>query len=545
MSERVIRRPTIIIALLLALAGCGSPHERAAKAVVRFEDAYAKRDMINARIEIRTAIAAEDDVAEYWNKLGRVELASGRYLAAYTAYARALELEKDNQEAVQAVAELSYSGGKPDDALKYADQMLAIQPRNLRMLYVKGAVAFDRKDVTEARRIADLMLSIDPSNEDGEILLTKSLFAAGDAAGAIKAIEAAIARDGESLPKLAALLNIYRAQNDFPALYAVYRRLFAIDPQSVPLALDYARELYEFGRVGGALAALDRLQRQHPTDDDVQTKIVDLLKTLGGQVVPIDQIRRFAATGSLGMKTALAQIAVDQGQAAEAVAILTPVVDRGPLTPGNVQAHVTYAAALAGLGRKEAAFDRANAALAFDRTNPQALLLRVRMLADRGTLDKALIDAQTLARDNPDMAAARIALARVYALRREPVMADTSFARGVDDLSDDVGLMQAYAAYMVAGGRRDAALELAKDFTRRNPMLLPGWKARAGLCLSLGDRPCLAQVDNAYGQLRGGQAERAGLAAAVKAMGTTGAPPPADTAKAPAGAAKATGRTRL
>ena len=48
------------IALLLALAGCGFSHEKAAKAAARFDIYYAARDYYPARAEINKAIAEQD-----------------------------------------------------------------------------------------------------------------------------------------------------------------------------------------------------------------------------------------------------------------------------------------------------------------------------------------------------------------------------------------------------------------------------------------------------------------------------------------------------
>jgi hypothetical protein len=54
----------VVMALLLALVGCSSPEEKAAKAATRFDIFYAKRDYVSARVEINKAIAAQDESPE-------------------------------------------------------------------------------------------------------------------------------------------------------------------------------------------------------------------------------------------------------------------------------------------------------------------------------------------------------------------------------------------------------------------------------------------------------------------------------------------------
>ncbi|SDD44492.1 Tetratricopeptide repeat-containing protein [Sphingomonas sp. YR710] len=512
------------LCLLLAIAGCGSPQERAAKALVRYENYYAQHDMLRARIEIRNAIREQDDVADYWNKLGRVELALNKYFNAYSAYSRALELDKGNIEAMQAVAELSYSGGSPDDAVKYADKMLLLDPGNLRMLFVKGSVAFDTKKYDDARAIALHMLSVEPGNEGAAILLARVQYATGDSKAAIATLENSVSRDGPSRPKFIALLDFYSDQQDLAGIDATYARLFKLQPRNIDLRLEYARVLYESDRPDRALAIIDRLQSANPHNTKLQQKIVDLWMAVGSKAIAIDQVRRFAEAGNDQMKVALGQLAVDQKRFAEAEAILRPFVDKGSITPENVQANTLYAAALAGLGKRTEALARADKVLEFDKTNPQALLLRIQISIDRKNLGLALNDAQILGRDNPDLAAARVALAQVYALRKEQALADGVFARAADELPANADLLRAYIAYLIGTDRRQMALDIAENFTRHNADSLEGWKIRADLCLALGDERCAQLTLDALGRLRGGDKARAALSMAMNEKHKDGAP---------------------
>jgi tetratricopeptide (TPR) repeat protein len=520
MSNRLLRRwpdlaRTSGFAVLVALAACGSPDEKAAKAVARFEVRYAQRDLYGARVEIKRALAIRDDIAEYWNKLGRVELGSSHYLPAYSAYTRALELEPENAEALQAVAELSYSGGKPDDAAKYAGKMLAREPRNLRMLFVKGSVDYDHGDYDAARQIAASMLGVDPRNEGGAILMSRARFAQGETAPAIDQIGKAIAEQGESVPKLVVLLDFYRGLNDADGVDRTYGRLAIHDPQSVELGIEHAREMYEFERPERALQVVDLILRSHPGDDAAQQQVIDLWTALGPDVVGMDQIRHVAAAGTDRTRIALAKLAVDQRRPAEAMAMLRPYLGKETIGPDNIQARVVYAAAISALGRKAEARALVEKLLAFDKTNPQALLLRVNIGIDQGKLAEALTDAQLLARDNPEMPEAPIVIARIYMLRGERILADATFARAATDLSDDLVLMRAYSDYLLASGRLRQAIDAATTFTSRNEKMLGGWVLRGNLCLQAMDQSCLDAVLAVLPQLRSGARAKAALAAAI------------------------------
>lgn len=505
-----------ISAALILLAACGSPQERAAKYVTRFEQFYGARDFVNARIEIRKAIAIEDDVAEYWNRLGRAELGLSNYYPAYTAYQRAFELDKDNVEALQAMAELAYSGGNSRDSVRLADQMLEREPRNLRMLLVKGAVALDDRDYGQVRELITRMLAVDPENEGAIVLLGRVLFATGQPERGASLIEGSIARTGPTMLKLNALVENYAAQHDIEGLYRSYRRMFAIDRSSVGLRLDYAKALYENDEPARALAIIDRLQRARPRDAELNRHIIELWDMVGSDAIDLDAVRRFAAAGNDEMKLALANLAIEQGRFGEAITILKPFVTDDRITPGNVSAQMLYARAISGLGNKAEALARTDRILAFDSTNPDALLLRVNVEIDRKTFDDALNDAQILGRDNPHSPPARLALARVYAARNESVLADTSFASALGDLPDSVEIVRAYTGWLVAMNRAGRALGVATRFTERNPRSLKGWAIRVDLCLRLKDRDCMTESAAALEHLRGGQKMRAPLIAAMQ-----------------------------
>lgn len=508
---------TAALGTVLALSACGSPESRAAKAMARFDDFYAQHDLLKARVEIRSAIHAQSEIPEYWNKLGRVELSLNNPQNAYSAYSRVLELDPENREALQAMAELSYSGAAAEAALKYADHMLKQEPRNLRMLLVKGLVAFDRSEYEDARALALQMQGVDPGNEGAAILLSRVQYATGDPEGAIATVENSISQHGVGVQKLVMLIDFYNDRNDFPKLNHSYARLFRLDPNNILLRLEYARVLYENALPDRALIVIERLQNRYPHDQKLQRKIVDLWLAIGSDKIDLDQVRRLAAAGNDEMKLAVAELAVDQRRYEEARHILAPFVGDSRITAANVQAKALYAMALSGLGKTTEAGTLANRILDFDRSNPQALLLRLQLAINRHDLTAALNDAQVLTSDNPGLAAGWIAFAQIYTLRHERALADGIYGRAMENLPDSVEILRSYTAYMLNMGRPDLALDIADRFTRANRKSLDGWKIRGDLCVMRGDDRCVQEVRDHVAPLRGGDKLRRTLADALAA----------------------------
>ena len=515
----------VAAAALFVLAACGSSEQRAEKAAVRADVFYARRDLYSARIEIKRAIGAQDDVPEYWARLARVELADGHYLEAYQAYSRVVELDPDNDEAIQTMAELSYQAGSFEDAERLADKILEHQPRSLRMLLVKGAVAASRRQVPEARAIAERMLSIDPTNEGATILLARVINMGVDREPAITLLETSIAKDGESVVKLMALLDLYTGRDDFPRVARSFARLFALQPGNADLRLEYAKLLYERGRPDRALGMLARLSRRHRGDPAIEQRIVDLWTEVGSDRVDVDAVQRFVATtGDAPMKVALGHLLLDQKRYADVETVLRPHIDKGEISAAKVEADVLYAGALAGLGRSAEALALVDKVLKFDPSNPRALLMQVRVSVASGDLARALNDAQTLVRDNPGMAEGRVALASIYVRRNEKILADAAFARAMNELPDNAQMLTAYVDYLRGTQREAMAREVAKRFSRNNPRMLAGWKVRTELCLAADDKPCLTETLYALDQVVGArqvrqkiEARMPAFAAAVKA----------------------------
>jgi len=500
----------------LLLAGCDSREERAAAAAARADQLLQGNNPRAAIIEIRKAIAERDDIAPYWLLLARSQMMLQRYGAAYSSYLRVLELDRTNQEALLAAAELSFAGGQVEDADKYADQILALTPQNVRALLVKGSVALKRKKLEDADQFVTQVLQIDPSSEGGTVLRARILSAGDKDKDAAALLEDAMAARGNTQPSLSTLLEIYRKMKDDAGVERTFARLFQLSPDNSQLRLDYARELYLNGRRDVAAAVVDELQKGKPGDAALQNRIVDLWLEVGGNPVTPEEVRHMASEGSPATKVALSRYLLETGKPAEAERLLRPFIGGGEAVTGaNVEPRILYAMAQNELGRRKDAFARANAVLAFDQTNPRALMLRARILMASGSFDGALNDARVLTRDNPELEAPRVLLGQVYAMRGDDGLADATFQQAMKDFPQSTGILSGYLDFLVETDRRPQALQSAARFTGQNPELAAGWKVRAMHCVALGDGECVKAALEALSTLRGGAAAARDISAAL------------------------------
>ena len=128
---RTIRREIAGAAALLLvagpiLAGCKSSAERAAEAMNQGQQLAAAGQYGPAQMQFDMAVQARDDLPELWMMRARNQVALQDYAGAFTSYRNALDQDRSNREALDALAQLTLASGRIDDARDYAEQILGL-----------------------------------------------------------------------------------------------------------------------------------------------------------------------------------------------------------------------------------------------------------------------------------------------------------------------------------------------------------------------------------------------------------------------------------
>lgn len=473
---------SIAAALLLAsLPACSSSQEKAADAALAGARALEAENYAEARRMMMKAVSARDDVAEYWVGLGRAELGLRRFSSAYEAYLRALELDRSNVEALQMLTDLSVMFNLLDKAAEYADQMLLLNPQDVRPKLAKGAIALRRKRNQEALALAEQILKADPAAEPALILRAKAQAAMGRPRPAAEQLELAMRVRGSTPLILEALVELYGASRDREGLQRTYARLAQAKPDDAEMLIDYARELYRGDRGAEALAVIERLQQSQGANPAVAERIVDIWLQPGMQPVGSSDVRRLAAGAAPAMRAALARYAIESGRPGEALPLLAP------LTEGKVSPQSAYAAALLAdaqhrLGRSNEALGLSERVLEIEKTSPRALLVRAAILIDRKEYRRALADARVVMRDNPRMPEGALTAATAYAGLGERNLEGVTYRRAYSDFPSNPDVIRAYVAYLAKHEGAAAALAVATESAARNPGSAEAQRLRSDLC---------------------------------------------------------------
>ena len=456
-SSRFI--PVFALLAALSIVACTSHDERAATAAAIAADAFGQGNLPVARAQIGRALAARDDVSDYWMLSGRIAMAEGNYASAFEAFESALTLDRSNVEALTRLCQIAVSGNQPERAERYAGELAALQPGNKIAVNVQAAIALDQGDKPGAAKLLDQVLAADPHDATG--LMTKSrLFAANeDYLGAARLAEASLTTPGDPVGRLVVLKDLYAKGRDVAGWRRTVARLARAQPANVPSQIDYARSLYNAGDTAGGFAISRRVLALRPNEVATADRILHLWLEQGKAAMAAADIAVGAANAPPETRAAFAAYANAIGRPELALQVL------GNENSGN--AAVARAQGLALLGRRDAAAAAVASVLAADPDQPRALALRASLRP--GDRPGAVEDLRHALSGDPAAADARLALADLQLAGGDGVLAAATLRDGLDEPDPDPRLAIRLAALLRGEGRASDASAVLVDFAQDHP----------------------------------------------------------------------------
>ena len=456
--------------LALTLVGCSwfdTRDTRAASAASDASIAFQQGRNAAALKAIHIALAARDDVSDYWLLLGRISTASHDLAGAFDAYENVIELDRANVEALRLLCQLGLSIGAPDRVDKYADQLLLLTPDDPLPLVMKGGAALQRGDGSAAMKFADQVLATTPQDHDAQILKGRVLASRGQNAAAASYVEG-VAASGDDGPRLTFLMQLYQKAGDRQRYQRTVERLATVKPDDADVQLAYADMLYQIGQPAAANSVIVAQTRKHPNDIGVAAKIDDVWLKQGPAALNPSQIMEQAATASLEMKSAYAQFANEIGRPQLATAILGNLGGVG-VSAANSDAKAAQAYALGLQGQLGDAILRLDGILAFDPEHPGALLARARLKRRQNDLIGAIADARRVVADDPRNVTARLVLVDTFFAHGDVDLGVGTLREGVRAVPEDVRLASRLANFLITRGQKSEAIDVVQNLVRAAP----------------------------------------------------------------------------
>jgi tetratricopeptide (TPR) repeat protein len=495
-GRKAVRRCRLgVVAVALALVACGSPRDAAMADAAQAQALMDAGDLNGARAAVLRSLALRDDIPEVHTLNGRIALGTNDPLAAYQAFSRVLELDAANMDALLAVSELALQLGRVRDAETISDRALALDPNASRALLVKGLIALDRKRIAEAIGYADKILEFKANDEGGIVLKARALATDGDYDGGRAVIEAARGPAAQSEAMMATLLEIDRARGDVSGLRRAFERLVERMPRNAELKIDYANTLYKSGDVAAARAIL-RPFFAAPADDRASLNAISALWTeYDRNPFSPGDLEAIARKGSPAQRETAARYYLNTGRTGIALKILAPTGG------GSTGLEGLYARALHAEGRSAQAREIIAQILERDKLNPDALLLRATLLQEEKRFSQAIIDAQTVLRDNPENPDAYWTLAQALAAHGQAPRARQILEQGARLLPQSAFLYNKYIHFLYHINDMNRAMSLARTFALASPASLVAWKQYEAVCLRVRS-DCVAEARKGHARSR-------------------------------------------
>jgi tetratricopeptide (TPR) repeat protein len=307
------------VGLLLAalvFSGCAlMPEAREARFLKLGQTYMAKKDYSRAAIEFQNAIRVKKGNAEPYYQLSLAYMAMGDYHSGVPFLRKALELNPNHLQAKVKLAELmDVAGGEYlREAEVQARGVLAVNPNDTDALNALAIAEWRLGEHQNAERDLARAISSAPQNVRASMNLALAKIYQKDMAGAEQIVKAAVAANPKSAEPLVALGGLYALSGKLEAAEQQYVRAVQIDPTNEPALLAlanrylatnrseladqlyrqisalpvqkyksiHARFLFQSGKRAEAVAELEKLCKNDPTDRALRTTLVEAYIAVG------------------------------------------------------------------------------------------------------------------------------------------------------------------------------------------------------------------------------------------------------------------------
>lgn len=481
----------VSLSLLLMLAACASPAEKAAEQAAIAQRLFDAGNLPAARTFISKALSYGGDNVEILLLDARIKARMSDLRGAYDAYRTVLVFQPDNLEALATVGQIGAMVGEEDVARDAIKRVLAIDPFNAEMLLTAGVLELKDDDFPEALRLAEQILGANKGDPRGLALKARALTQMGRGPEVLAMLREQIALTGNNSMIAGALLETARAQGEPAVMIEQFPVLIESMPQSTDLALDEINVRYKSGdRDGARLAARDFIGK-FGAQADAMARLLDLWEEYDLEPLGADEVAQLAANGAVEARLAAARFYVDHGNPAVAQALVANSPD--PRAAG-LRARLQ-------VRRGDArGADAARAILEDDDTNCEALTAMAEWHLARGQVDAAVIPAQVVATQCRDRIDGYVVLANAYQRAGRAPAVERVSRDGIEAHPLDPRLTSRFADWLLARGRPESAVAAARRLTTVAPSRESSWRVLTSVCQRAKNTVCAG--DGARGLAR-------------------------------------------
>lgn len=482
-----------VVGLLLSLGACKSGAEKADAYEAEYDRMMSIQAYPAAMSAIQNAVSYDDSSPRRYLKMAELQMQMGRPAAAANSFQAALDLEPDNIEALENLSILAVRSGQFDAAKRFIDPLLALSANDPAGLLASGAIAVSQRRFKDALPLSDQIIAALPERADGYVLKARALDGLGRTREAIDLMEkrAAVADDPRDL--LFQVMNFYRRIGDMRGIRATAIKMMPLYPDDPRYALEAARAYAAAHDQDKVHEIIDGLLQHFAHNPNVLIAIGNFWRDTQPLPQAQAQIAKLAGDSPPRVRAALADQLIGMGDPRDALELLASLAPAN-VTSGNIDSQTRYARALLATGQIAQAKAKVDAVLAFDRGNPEALLVRARLRLMAKDYRGAFTDAQLVTNDDDSNEEAALLVARIYAAQGNQVLAAGAFGNVRQQFPESTNALQAEIDWLISQKRTDEAAQRAVSFYRTHPRSGPAMQIARTTCAKTRAPACGLEV---------------------------------------------------
>jgi len=498
-------RSAVALLLLLFVAGCGSPEQRAQGYYESGMALIEKKDDLEARKELLKAVKYKSDKVEVWRALAGIDERT-KATSLFLDLRRIVELDPNDLDSRLRLARLMVGGGAAEAALKVIDAAKEEKP-SAQLHALRSLILLRTNDSVGAVREAQIAYEVDPGNLDAVTLLASKRLSDGDADGALKLLEALKVDPKDETRILLQKMQIYARKGDLAKSEDLLRKIITLNPSETAYRSQLIQFLVGQRRFDEAEKELRARAEASRTDSKVGLDLVRFLNSVRGPDATRKELEALIKAGgdTFDYQIALAELDYSQNKIGDAAQALQALANAAS-GDKKVAAQVKLAEMYVSKANLTAAEPIISEILSKDRRNAGALRLRASISIDRGQFDSAISDVREALNDQPKSPDLLMLLAVAYERGGKNELADRQYADALksSNLNPDVALR--YVAFLQRTNDAARAEEILVEVANRNQNNLQVLSSLAQIRLTRQKWSDALAVADAIGRIADGRA---------------------------------------
>lgn len=488
----------LVVLSLGLLTGCQTPEERAQGYYERGMALIEKKDDLNARVQLSTALVYKSDKIEAWRALAGIEERLKSTRSLFQDLRRIVELDPKDIESRMKLGRIMFENGAADAALKLIDAGGEAAQSRADYHALRAAILVKTKDTPNGVREAQNAIAIEPGNEDAKFLLASEKLSRGDADGAMQLLGPPDLKESSRVSLLR--VQILAKRGDLPQAEAVLKRLIESQPQEVGLRSSLVQLYVAQRRFDDAEKELRAIAAAKAADSRAELDVVRFLVATKGANAGKDELASKIKAGGdvFAYQMAFVDLDYSQGNVTDSVNSLNELI-KAASSPEHTLAAKSK---LAEIDVSQKDFSAAEPIIADilekDHRNTTGLRLRAIIRIERGQLDNAIADLREALSDQPKSPDLLLLMATAYERSGKPELADRQYADALKSSGLAPGVALRYVSYLQSRGNVAQAEDVLIEAGKRNPNNVQILTALAQIKLARQDWAGALAIANAF-----------------------------------------------